>query len=116
MHQETTDFDRWYVRLLAVYFTLLCGVCSVRYLWMDITGNGYVPLLTQLFCFAVTAASIVFFVHPRLGHHLLLSLTVIVLLYFAPTGPAQANLFWLFVAALLGMPLLFPRRPVGAPY
>jgi len=110
MREPTTDFDRWYVRLVAVLFAFTCGVCSVRYLWMNIADGGYVPLRTQTLCFALTAASVVFFVRPRLGHHLLLGLTATVLLFAAPGGPVQAVLFWLFVAALLVLPWL-SRQP-----
>lgn len=111
MSHQATDFDRWYIRLLASVFAIGCGISTVRYLWMDITGDGYVPLATQLFCFALTAASIVFFVRPTLGHRLLLYLALMLLLYYGPpTGSVEANLFWLSVVALLCLPWLFRRR------
>jgi len=110
MRQPSADFDRWYVRLLAAWFAIIGGVCSLRYLWVDVTGNEYVALPTQLACFTLTAASIVFFVYPKFGHHVLFSLTIIVLLLHGPAGPAQANLFWILVAILLVLPWLFRHR------
>ena len=106
MAERTTDFDRWYLWLLAMFFAFACGACSVRYVWMDFADAGYVPMSTQILCFALTVASIAYFIRPKLGHHVLLALTVAVLLFASPAGPAEAVVFWLFVGGLLVLPWL----------
>lgn len=92
---------------------MLCGFSAIRYVWWDIWGTGWVAASTQAMCFGFTAAAAVFFFRPRLGHHAMLGLTVLVLLTHAASGPADANVFWFLVAAILLLPIL-PRPTASA--
>jgi hypothetical protein len=62
-----------------------------------------------MFCVLFTIAAVVYFIRPRAGHYAILGLTIAVLLANASTGPAKANMFWLFIGAILLVPLLSRR-------
>ena len=103
----TTDafHDRWYIRGLAAVLLLLCGVSTLRYLWIDLfRADTSVPWTTQALCFALTAGSAAYFVSPRWGHRCLLGVAVAVFLVASPQGPPAAVVFWLGVLLLLAMP------------
>jgi hypothetical protein len=104
MRRSDAIYDRWYLRMFAAVVLVLCGSCSVRYAWLDATGGGTVPVTTQMLCFLLTAAAVLYFIRPRTGHHTLLGLTALVLVAKAPDGPPEAAAFWLLVSVLLALP------------
>ena len=108
-------YDRWYLRALAVFYGLLCGISSIRYLYLDLNpSSGYVPWTTQVVCFGAAVGTILYFVNPRIGHHCLVATTVLVLMMFAPSGEWAATSFHLVVLGMLYVPLMKRRREVEA--
>jgi hypothetical protein len=110
MTMPSDRYDRWYFRIVAAVFAFICGASAVRYGWYDVANTGSAPVSTQVLCFLFTVAAIAYFVRPRLGHHAMAGLTAIVLLTQAPAGPAGANAFWFFIAAILLLPMLLSRQ------
>ena len=104
MHQTSDRFDRWYLRLIAGLFALLCSVSSLRYLWMDITGDALIPLVVQVVCLLFAVCGLVYFVWPKLGHHTLLALSIGVFVTHAGAGQRSADMFWLCLIGLLLIP------------
>lgn len=115
MHRNPDRYDRGYLRLLAAVFVLLCGLSTLRYLWIDLLGGGSVPLVTQIVCLLFTVSGIVYFIRPRLGHHALLGLTSFVLLTHAGSGPPSGDVFWYLVLGFLLLPYLPTRRRLASP-
>ena len=112
MRHDDRFYNHWYLRLPASIFAILCTISTVRYLWLDVSGDAPIAMLTQAICFLLAAAAIVYFIRPRLAHHVLLALTIFVLLVKGPDGPPAAVMFWLFVGVLLVLPYLAHRRPL----
>ena len=113
MPSNPDRFDRWYLRLLAGIFAILCGLSTLRYLWIDFFSDGFVPLAIQIVCFLFTAAAIGYWVKPRLGHHALLGLTVFILSTHVG-GHLAEYVFWFFVLGLLLLPYLPERRRLAS--
>ena len=113
MDLKIEHYDRWYLRLIAGIFAFFGVSSTIRYIFLDIWGTGFVAASTQALCFGFTAAAVTFFFRPRLGHHAMLVLTLLVLITHAASGPADANAFWFLVAAILLLPIL-SRRTASA--
>ena len=99
--------DRWYLRILAAYYGLVCGISSIRYIYLDLHPAGAsVPWLTQLLCFGTTVGAILYFFHPRLGHRCLVVLTTMVVVLAASGGDGRGATFHLIVLGMLCLPLI----------
>jgi len=106
---QQSSYSRWYLHIVAGAFAVLCGISSIRYGWIAAVGGGSVPILTQVLCLLFAGAAITYFVRPRVGHHAMLSLSIVVVLMNASTGTAAANAFWFLVCAVLLLPMLSRR-------
>jgi hypothetical protein len=95
-------------------FAVLCGFSSLRYVWLNMTGDASLAPWTQFLCFALTAGSLTYFFRPRVGFFAMLAITLLVLFVEAPAGPLAAVAFWLGVLALLLLPYAAAllRRPL----
>ncbi len=98
-------YRRPYLFAVAGLFTVLCGLSSLRYIWLNIAGDASIAPWTQFLCFALTASSATYFFRPRIGFFLMLAITLLVLLVEAPAGPPATVAFWLGVLALFLLPL-----------
>jgi hypothetical protein len=98
-------YEHWYLRIVAAIFAVLCGVSVIRYCWNDLSTSASVPAMTQLLCFLFTIGAIAYFIRPRLGHHAMLALALIVLLTHAHNAAREANAFWLMIVVVLAIPL-----------
>jgi hypothetical protein len=103
----------WCVTIVAAWYLLVCTATCVYYasLWLRSTGAA-VPILVQLLCLGAAVSAWLYFFKARLGHGLLLALTVLTLLNISTSDP-KATAFHAVVLLLLLVPLLMRRgRPV----
>lgn len=115
MSADFNRWDCWYLRGLAIGFSLVCGIAGVRALWMMAAGGAKFSPLPLAFCAGFTAAGILYQVRPEAGHHLLTGLSVVSLGATAASAPGPGVVFWMLVLAVLMRPLVGAglARPAG---
>jgi len=93
---------KWYLTLIAGSFLVLCGVSSVRYLAMNVSLiEGFVPISTQILCFAGTLAAIVYFIKPMFGCSGLLAVCPCALALSVKAADAKAIGFYVIIISAL---------------
>ncbi len=123
MTASDNPYNRLYLRVLAGMYLMLCGACSVYYAGLDLSAWREATLVpppwhVQVVCLLAALSAGVYFIRPRLGHHGLLAVTLVVLLVGRDEMPAKERVFHLIVLLLLCLPLrhlLSPPTPPTQP-
>ena len=103
----------WCVTVVAAWYLVFCTASCMYYasLWFRPHG-AIVPISAQLLCLGAAVSAWLYFFKARLGHGLLLTLTILTLLSLGTSDP-KATVFHAVVLLLLLVPLLMRRgRPV----
>jgi hypothetical protein len=116
MDMLDNPYNRNYLRILAGAYLVLCGACSVYYLWLDLYalqgGEFMSPQWhVQALCFFATVSAGVYFLRPRLGHHGLVAVTLAVFIVGGAQLTQGENAFHLAVLMMLAPPLLRRLSP-----
>jgi hypothetical protein len=107
MRESKLDTGRWYLYLVAIYYGVLCSICGVRYIYLDLTAaDVYVAPLTQILCFVAAISGILFFVRRTAGYWGLIAVTVLALCTAPGHTDAKAIAFHAAVLAILLLPVL----------
>jgi hypothetical protein len=102
---------KWYLTLIAGSFLILCGASSMRYLAMNVSLiEGFVPISTQILCFAGTVAAIVYFIKPMFGCSGLLAVCLCAMVLSVQAADAKAIVFYAIIISALLVSILGSLR------
>ena len=97
---------RWYLTVLAVYYLVMCFICSLYVLLLHFfTQGGNIPIPQQLLCMAYTVGTGLYFFRPRVGQFAMIILTQITLIAIGTTDPLF-TMFHLSILMILVVPLI----------
>jgi hypothetical protein len=110
--KETTmraEGRTWPVTIVAAGYLVLCTAACAYYASLPFRANSaVVPIVVQLLCLGAAVSAWLYFFNARLGHKLLLAVTILTLLALG-TSDAWATTFHVVVLLLLAIPLLVGR-------
>ena len=102
---------KWYLGLVAGVALVLCGLCSVRYVAMDMSLiAGRATILSQVLCFGGAIAGASYFFRPMMGWAGLCAVSLCALGLSVRAGDAGAIVLYCFVMVVLLIPVGFVRR------
>lgn len=105
--------ERWYLKVLAGLYLIVCGACSIRYLVSALSPAGpYVPWVVQGLCFGGVLAAALYLLWPRIGWRGLLAITVAAIFCAAGDGQFHAVAFHAAIFVILLLPWLRSARGV----
>ncbi|MCX5634300.1 MAG: hypothetical protein NTW55_00455 [Planctomycetota bacterium] len=95
-------FGKWYIYLLAAYYSGVCGIYSIYYLHQDLIASSlYVPWRKQAVCFAATVSAILYFFKPNIGFYCLLLSTLATILFASLDFDIPAIVFHTVIFCIL---------------
>jgi len=113
MTSADAHYDRWYLKLLAVYWGTVGIGASCYYLSLRNNPTALLPRFSVFMTTVMTIGSITYFFKPRWGHHILLALSVIALLMkgseASVSDAASAHMYWAIMTGILLLPMIRRR-------
>jgi len=103
--------QKWYLKLIAGAFFILCGFSSVRYVVMNVSLiDGSVPISTQILRLSGTIAAILYFIRPMLGCSGLVAVCFYALVLSVRVVDSEAVVFYCVVISTILIPVLNSLR------
>ena len=68
LNNTKNTHQRWYVCMVVSFYAVICGTCSIHYLYQTFTSTSSVPLHKQVLCYMIATFSIVYFFRRQIGH------------------------------------------------
>ena len=104
----------WPVTVVATCYLVFCTMACAYYGSLYVRADSAtVPLTTQVLCLGAAISAWLYFFNAKLGHKLLLAVTLLTLLIIG-TSNAKATAFHVVVLVTLLVPFLISRRKDGS--